>query len=194
LPDSFVQDTFGKFSFVSRTKFLSPHKNFALPNIIDLVVSIRDNVRVVGGAYGGFCTFSPSSGYFSYLSYRDPNLSKTLDVYDEAADALLAAADELEKDPDALATAIIGACGDLDKALSPDQKGWTAFERHLVNESPEYRQQYRDEILNTKPDDFRAFAERLRNMKDPSIAVISSKAAFEDAAKAGKEMSLTEVV
>jgi hypothetical protein len=153
-----------------------------------------DNVRVIGGAYGGFCTFSPSSGYFSYLSYRDPNLAKTLDVYDQAADALMAAADELEKDPDALATAIIGAVGDLDSALSPDQKGWTAFERYLVNESPEFRQQYRDEILNTTPDDFRAFAERLRNMKDPSVAVISSKGGFDDAAKKGKVMALTEVV
>ena len=153
-----------------------------------------DNVRVIGGAYGGFCTFSPSSGYFSYLSYRDPNLATTLDVYDQAADALMAAADELEKDPDGLAMAIIGAVGELDSALSPDQKGWTAFERHLVNESPEFRQQYRDEILNTTPDDFRAFAERLRNMKDPSVAVISSKAAFEEAAKKGKEMTLTEVV
>ena len=152
-----------------------------------------DHVRVIGGAYGGFCTFSPSSGYFSYLSYRDPNLSKTLDVYDAAADAVEAAADELGKDPDALATAIIGAVGDLDSALSPDQKGWTAFERYLVNESPEYRQRYRDEILNTTPDDFRAFAKRLRNMKDPSVAVISSKAAFEGAAKDGKQMTLTEV-
>lgn len=153
-----------------------------------------DHVRVIGGAYGGFCTFSPSSGFFSYLSYRDPNLSKTLDVYDAAADALMAAADELEKDPDALATAIIGAVGEMDSALSPDQKGWKSFERNLVNESPEFRQQYRDEILNTTPDDFRAFAERLKNMKDASVAVISSKAGFEDAAKAGKEMTLTEVI
>jgi Zn-dependent M16 (insulinase) family peptidase len=153
-----------------------------------------DHVRVIGGAYGGFCMFSPSSGYFSYLSYRDPNLSKTLDVYDATAGALMAAADELEKDPEALATAIIGAVGDLDGALSPDQKGWTSFERWLVKESPEYRQKYRDEILNTTPDDFRAFAERLRSMKKPSVAVISSKAAFEAAAKEGKVMTLTEVV
>ena len=29
-----------------------------------------DRVRVVGGAYGGFCSFDPQSGLFSYLSYR----------------------------------------------------------------------------------------------------------------------------
>ena len=137
--------------------------------------------------------FSAFSGYFSFLSYRDPNLDKTIDVYDAAADALMAAADALENDPEALATAIIGTIGDMDSALSPDQKGYSAFNRWLINESPEYRQKYRDEILNTKPSDFRAFAERLKAMKNPSVAVVSSKPAFEAAAKAGKEMKLTEI-
>jgi presequence protease len=153
-----------------------------------------DRVRVMGGAYGGFCTFSPFSGLLSFLSYRDPNLDKTLDVYDLAADDLMAAAETLENDPDALTTAIIGAVGDLDGALSPDQKGYTAFTHWIMNQSPIYRQQFRDEILNTKPSDFRDFAERLRSMKDPSVAVVSSKGAFESASKAGKVMTLREVL
>lgn len=153
-----------------------------------------DYVRVMGGAYGGFCVFSPFSGMIGFLSYRDPNLEKTLDVYDAAADAVMEAAEALENDPDALATAIIGTIGDMDGALSPDQKGRTAFQRWLINESPEYRQQFRDEILNTKPSDFRDFAERLRNLKQSSIAVVSSKGAFEGAAKAGKDIPLTEVL
>ena len=153
-----------------------------------------DRVRVMGGAYGGFCVFSSFSGMISFLSYRDPNLEKTLDVYDAAADAVMAAAEALENDPDALATAIIGTIGDMDGALSPDQKGRSAFQRWLINETPEYRQQFRDEVLNTKPSDFRDFAERLRNMKQSSVAVVSSKGAFEGAAKAGKELPLTEVL
>ena len=120
-------------------------------------------------------------------------MHKTIDVYDAAADALMEAADALEKDPSVLATAIIGQIGDMDGALSPDQKGYSAFQRWLINESPEYRQQYRDEVLNTKPEDFREFAKRLKNMKDPSVAVVSSKGAFEAAAKAGKEMKLKEI-
>lgn len=39
-------------------------------------------MRVVGGAYGGFCDFDTHSGMFTYSSYRDPNLLKTVDVYD----------------------------------------------------------------------------------------------------------------
>ena len=128
------------------------------------------------------------------MSYRDPNLSKTLDVYDAAADALMAAADELEKDSQALATAIIGTIGDMDGALSPDQKGWTAFSNWITGQSKEDRQRFRDEVLNTKASDFRDFAHRLRNMKNPSVAVVSSKAAFEAALKEGKVLTLTEVL
>lgn len=43
---------------------------------------IWDRVRVSGGAYGGFTDFDTHSGMFTYLSYRDPNLLKTVDVYD----------------------------------------------------------------------------------------------------------------
>jgi len=153
-----------------------------------------DQVRVMGGAYGGFCTFDQSTGFFSFLSYRDPNLAKTLDVYDACGDALLETANELEKDPDALATAIIGTVGDLDSSLSPDQKGSIAFNRWIKGTSSEYRQKFRNEILETKAEDFRAFAQRLKNMKDPSVAVVSSTAAFEAAAEAGREMKITPVV
>merc|ERR1719223_905649 len=41
-----------------------------------------DKVRVVGGAYGAMNVYSPQSGMFKYVSYRDPNLKKTLDTYD----------------------------------------------------------------------------------------------------------------
>ena len=153
-----------------------------------------DNVRVMGGAYGGFCLFDPRNGVFSFLSYRDPNLDKTIDVYDGAADALFASAKDMETDKEALATAIIGAIGDMDGALSPDQKGSLQFKRWLARESPEQRQKYRDEILNTKASDFKDFAERLKSLKEPSSAVVSSKAAFEDAAKAGKAYSLKEIM
>lgn len=153
-----------------------------------------DRVRVMGGAYGGMCMFAQGSGFFGFLSYRDPNLAETLDVYDAAAAALMVAADELENDPEALATAIIGTIGDMDGALSADQKGWTAFSRWITRETPEDRQRLRDEVLNTKASDFRDFAERLRNMKNPSVAVVSSKAKFEAAAKEGKVLTLMDVV
>ena len=78
-----------------------------------------DNVRVVGGAYGGFAQFSEISGRFSFLSYRDPNLEKTLDTYNNALSAL-----HLEEvSEESLKDSIIGTIGDIDSPQSPDQKG-----------------------------------------------------------------------
>ena len=42
-----------------------------------------EKVRVQGGAYGGFCVLDHRSGNFTFLSYRDPNLLETLDIYDQ---------------------------------------------------------------------------------------------------------------
>jgi len=157
-----------------------------------------DHVRVIGGAYGGMCTFDAKAGdgVFTFISYRDPNLDVTLDVYDKAADALLEAAKMLETedvDGKELATCIIGAFGDMDGALSPDQKGKVAMNRYLSRETPEERQAFRDAVLNTKPNDFRDFAERLKKAKDSSVAVVSSAGAFEAAAKAGKVMDVKSI-
>lgn len=62
-----------------------------------------------------------SSGIFSFLSYRDPNLLKTLDVYDGTSGFLK----ELEMDEDALTKAIIGTIGDVDSYQLPDAKGYS---------------------------------------------------------------------
>jgi hypothetical protein len=46
-----------------------------------------------------------------------------LDIYDAAGDAVIAAAEQMESDPEILSQAIIGTIGEMDGALSPDQKG-----------------------------------------------------------------------
>lgn len=60
-------------------------------------------------------------GVFSFLSYRDPNLLKTLDVYDGTAEFLR----QLEMDDDTLTKAIIGTIGDVDSYQLPDAKGYS---------------------------------------------------------------------
>ena len=44
------------------------------------------------------------------------------------------------------------------------------------------------------PADFRLFGQRLKELQQPSVAVVSSKAALESAAEAGKQMNLINVV
>merc|ERR1719198_1780560 len=100
-----------------------------------------DNVRVVGGAYGGGCAFNTNSGGFAFSSYRDPNVQGTLDIYAGTADVL----DEVELTDDALEQAIVGAVGDLDSPLTSQQKGQRALTLHLSGVTTAARQQYRDE-------------------------------------------------
>lgn len=133
-----------------------------------------DHVRVMGGAYGGFCSFGSSSGRIMFLSYRDPNVVETLDIYDRAADYL----EKVEISEDDIEKAIIGAIGRHDTPLFPDQKGYRSFQEYLTGESREDRQQYRDEILGTSEKDFREFAARLSGLKG-TVAIIGSRAALE---------------
>jgi len=135
-----------------------------------------DNVRVVGGAYGGGCSLNPSSGAFAFSSYRDPNLQGTLDIYDKTVDVL----DALEITDEALEQAIVGAVGDLDSPLTSDQKGFRALKHYLTGVTTETRQRYRDEVIGTDRAAFQAFAERLR-AKKTRVATFASKEALEAA-------------
>ena len=137
-----------------------------------------DNVRVMGGAYGGFARFSETSGRFVYMSYRDPNLKKTLDIYDKAPEALL----ESEISDGDILQGVIGAIGDLDSPLSPDQKGYSSMIQYLSGESATDRQKWRDGILQSSEKDFKDFAERLKRVSEHgSVAVVGSQSALETA-------------
>lgn len=127
-----------------------------------------DRVRVQGGAYGAFCNFDRLSGSLTLVSYRDPNLLRTLDVFDQAARFLR----ELELHEDELTKAIIGAIGTLDQYRLPDAKGYTSLARHLTRVSDEDRQQVRDEILGTTQKDFKALAEVLENIHNKGIVKV----------------------
>ena len=116
-----------------------------------------DNVRVQGGAYGAFAAFDRLTGVFTLLSYRDPNIGRTLDVYNRAADYLRS----LQLDQRELTRAIVGAIGDVDAYLLPDAKGSASLLRWLSGISDELRQQMREEILSTSLHDFHAFADIL---------------------------------
>ncbi|KAH0728580.1 hypothetical protein KY290_003201 [Solanum tuberosum] len=142
-----------------------------------------DRVRVSGGAYGGFCSFDSHSGIFSFLSYRDPNLLKTLDVYDGTSSFLK----ELEMDDDALTKAIIGTIGDVDSYQLPDAKGYSSLLRYLLGVTDEERQRRREEILSTSLEDFRKFGDVMEAVKDKGVVV--AVASPDDVEAANKERS-----
>lgn len=127
-----------------------------------------DKIRMQGGAYGAFCSFGRQSGVLTFLSYRDPNLLNTLDVYDQSAQ-VLRNADLSDKE---LTRNIIGAISNMDAYQLPDAKGYTSMARYLLGETDAERQQIRDEVLGTTLADFRTFADVLDAVKTNGTVVV----------------------
>lgn len=95
-----------------------PNLNFEVPPVCCGLPLQRPPVYLGTGSLMSFFGFA---GVFSYLSYRDPNLVKTLDNYDGTVNFLR----DLEMDNDALTKAIIGTIGDVDSYQLPDAKGYS---------------------------------------------------------------------
>lgn len=133
-----------------------------------------DKVRVQGGAYGGSSRFDLTSGNFSFLSYRDPNLLKTLDAYDGASKALNAGIGEND-----LTRSIIGVIGDVDGYEFPDAKGYSSMWRQLTGTTDAIRQQRREEILGTSVADFKRMAEAVEAVaRHGHVVVLGGEAAI----------------
>jgi Zn-dependent M16 (insulinase) family peptidase len=105
-------------------------------------------IRVQGGAYGGMSQYDPVSGTLSLLSYRDPHILKTLNVYRDALHHL----STNRISPEALEKAIIGTIGAIDKPLDPSGRGYIAMIRDFMGLSDEDRLKFRGEILDMTPE------------------------------------------
>jgi hypothetical protein len=151
-----------------------------------------ERVRVQGGAYGGFSQFDQRSGVYTYLSYRDPNLSKTLANYDGTG-AFLREHPLTQQEVD---KCIIGVIGDLDSHELPDARGYSALTRYLLESTDAYRQQLRDEVLGTTAEHFVRFADALDLVRDHGdVVVVGSTGAIEAAnAELSEKLVLTKVL
>ena len=147
-----------------------------------------EKVRVQGGAYGAFSSFNRETGIFTYLSYRDPNLSKTLEAYDNTAGFLRT----VDIDQGELTKNIIGTIGSLDAYQLPDAKGFTSMIRYLLGKTDDERQRFRDEVLSTSVSDFREFADYLELVsREGQVVVLGSS---DTIAKANKPDAWLEVL
>ncbi|MBM4414458.1 MAG: hypothetical protein FJ040_13565 [Chloroflexi bacterium] len=139
---------------------------------------LHEQIREQGGAYGAFSVLEMRTGNFTMLSYRDPNLLKTLDVYRRAGEWL----QQLELDDDALLQAIIGAAGDLDGHQLPDARGFGAMARHLSGDDDAYRQQIRNEALAVTNADFANFGRAIHALSEQwRVVVLGGESAIKQA-------------
>ena len=115
------------------------------------------NIRVKGGAYGCMSGFGRSGeGYL--VSYRDPNLKETNDIY-EGIPAYLEAFDPDERD---MTKYVIGTISNLDAPLTPSVKGSRGLSAYLSGVTEEMMQTERDQILGAAKEDIRALAAQVQ--------------------------------
>lgn len=111
------------------------------------------NLRVKGGAYGCMSGFG-RSGESYLVSYRDPHLKETLDIYEK----LPAYIREFRTSKRDMTKYIIGAIADLDTPKTNLTKAALSVSAFLSGVSNEMLQKERDEILKTGENDIRALA------------------------------------
>lgn len=136
------------------------------------------NVRVKGGAYGCMNTFL-RSGESYFVSYRDPNLSDTLDVYDRIPEYIKSFSPD-ERD---MTKYIIGTFSALDTPMNPEAKGSRSLSAYLEGITYEQIQKERNEILNAQPEDIRRLADLVEAvLKKDSICVIGNENIIKESA------------
>lgn len=139
------------------------------------------NIRVKGGAYGCGSSFRRNGDSF-LMSYRDPHLEHTLDVFQKTVDYLQAFdADERE-----MTKYIIGTIGELDTPLTPSSKGALGLSAWLSGLTQEELQEERNQILQAQPEDIRKLHKWLQAIwNHGNVCVVGSESVL---AKEGKSL------
>jgi hypothetical protein len=150
----------GEVCYVAQVAPVPGYASAEAPTLAALASHLRSEVlykriRVEGGAYGAHAIYEATNGLFVMVSYRDPNLLRTLATYARAVDDLLA--EPLE--PHVVRSTLIGTLGRIDRPMDPATAGYTALRWECVGLGYPQRQRFREGILSLDGDRLREVAE-----------------------------------
>jgi hypothetical protein len=112
------------------------------------------------------------SGDSYFVSYRDPNLGRTNEVYEGVPDYL----EHFEADENEMTKYIIGTISEMDTPLTPFAKGRRSLNAYISGLTFEEVQQDRDEVLDATAEDIRALAPLVRAvLEEQAICVIGNE-------------------
>lgn len=135
------------------------------------------NVRVKGGAYGCMNGFSKGGDCY-FVSYRDPNLKDTLEIYKGASDFIK----HYEADERTMTKYIIGAISDKDTPLTPQTRGARSMGAYFSHYDFEMEQKERDEILQATPETIRGLSKYIDAiLLDNHVCVVGTEESIKDA-------------
>ena len=116
-----------------------------------------NQVRVKGGAYGCMCSFSKNGDSY-FVSYRDPNLKKTIQAYEEAASYI----EKFQQDERSMTQYVIGAVSELDTPMNAAAKALRSLSAYMTNQTEEDFQKERDELLTANQNQIRKLSAYIR--------------------------------
>ena len=140
------------------------------------------NIRVTGGAYGCSGSFG-RNGDTNFVSYRDPHLRRTNEVYMGIPEYL----EHFETDSRDMTKYVIGTVSDMDTPLTPAGKGRRCLNAYMSGLTVEAMQKERDEVLSANQEDIRALAPLMRAVLDQDCICVLGN---EEKLKASSDMFL----
>ncbi len=129
------------------------------------------NVRVKGGAYGCMNGYMRNGDTY-FVSYRDPNLSATNEIYDRIPEYI----GSFEADERDMTKYIIGTISDMDTPLNPSAKGAHSMTAYLQGMTYEDIQKEREQVIGASPEDIRSLEGLVASvLEDQAFCVIGNE-------------------
>ena len=173
--------TAGQIQYVARAgnfveKGLGYHGALHILKVILSYDYLWNNVRVKGGAYGCMCGFMQTGNAY-LVSYRDPGLRETNEIYEQTYDYVKNfTANERE-----MTKYMIGAISNMDTPLTPSAKGTRSFGAYMSGIDEAYLQNIRNQVLAITQEDIRAMAPIIKAiLEDGYICVIGNDRKIEE--------------
>jgi hypothetical protein len=174
-----------------------PAPHYSHPDKTSLIVGahlvrldyIMNEIRFRGNAYGAMFNYSPLGSVLSLGSYRDPHISRTLDVFSGVADYVR----EVEWTQTDIDRAIIATAKQFERPIRPEAATGQALQRHLVGQTPELREQHYSQLRHVTPKEVkRTLLELLEvNFTKGAVCVVSSREKLEAANQEMSDRQLT---
>lgn len=152
-----------------------------LKNILDYDY-LWNNVRVKQGAYGCSCQFT-RDGRGLFVSYRDPNLEKTDEIYKNTYKFL----EDFTADEDDMTKYLIGTVSDMTADRTPSAKAYRSFLFYLSGLSVEQREKEWEEMFLTTKEDIIGFAPMVKKITEAGYFCVVGN---EDRIEESREMFL----
>ena len=129
------------------------------------------NVREQGGAYGCMCSFL-RTGKSYFVSYRDPNLDRTLKVYDKVYDYIK----DFQADEDEMTKYIIGAISGVDAPMTPIAKGRRDMGNYMNGLEDSMMAKGKKEILTATQETIQSLRDTVQSFLDTGVVCVLGSA------------------